>query len=206
MRFVIGDVQDAWSGIFARAGEQYPRTTLVLFNGGVRTGCGAASSDTGPFYCPADRRVYLDLGFFRELRDRFGAPGDFAQAYVIAHEVGHHVQNVLGILTAGARPSATGPTRPTSCRCASSSRPTASRASGRTRRTSGGSSSRTATWRRGSGPPPRSATTASRSQAGQRVDRETFTHGSSEQRTRWFLKGFQDGEVPSCDTFSADEL
>ena len=205
MRFVIGDVQDAWTGIFARAGEQYPRTTLVLFNGGVRTGCGAASSDTGPFYCPADRRVYLDLGFFRELRDRFGAPGDFAQAYVIAHEVGHHVQNVLGILPQVNQAQRDRPDEANElsvrlelqadCFAGVWAHSAYQRQSPRGRRPRGG-------------PQAAAAIGDDRiaSQAGQRVDRETFTHGSSEQRTRWFLKGFQGGEVASCDTFSVGEL
>src|SRR5215218_7329914 len=95
--FVVDDVQDSWTTTFREAGETYEPTKLVLFTNATQTGCGAASSATGPFYCPADSRVYLDVGFFRKLRDRFGAPGDFAQAYVIAHEFGHHVQNLLGI-------------------------------------------------------------------------------------------------------------
>src|SRR6476660_9085177 len=95
--FVVRNVQESWDRQFTKSGRRYRPTTLVLFTSRVSSGCGAASSDTGPFYCPADQRVYLDLGFFRELRDRFGAPGDFAQAYVIAHEFGHHVQHLLGI-------------------------------------------------------------------------------------------------------------
>ncbi len=205
MKFVIGDVQKAWTGIFEGAGEQYPATTLVLFNGGVRTGCGVASSDTGPFYCPADRRVYLDLGFFRELRDRFGAPGDFAQAYVIAHEVGHHVQNVLGILPQvnQAQQDNPGQANELSVRLELQADCFA------------GIWAHTAYQRQilEDGDLEEGLTAAAaigddriQSQAGQRVDRESFTHGSSEQRTRWFLKGFESGEVPSCDTFSADSL
>ncbi len=207
MRFVIDDVQDAWTGIFAEAGEQFPRTTLVLFNGGVRTGCGAATSDTGPFYCPADQRVYLDLGFFRELRDRFGAPGDFAQAYVIAHEVGHHVQNVLGILPQVNQAQRDRPEE-------------ANELSVRLELQAdcfAGVWGHTAYQRQilEDGDLEEGLTAAAAigddriaSQAGQRVNRESFTHGTSEQRTRWFLKGFQGGEVASCDTFSVgfDEL
>src|SRR6185436_3790352 len=92
---ILASTEDTWTAAFARANTRYPATTLVLFTNGVDSACGTASSATGPFYCPGDKKVYLDLGFYREL-DRLGAPGDFAQAYVIAHEVGHHVQNILG--------------------------------------------------------------------------------------------------------------
>src|ERR1700693_2246298 len=94
--FVLGDAQDTWTQILAKEGIRYPRAHLVLFRDYTRSGCGAAQSSTGPFYCPADQKVYLDLGFWDQLK-QFGASGDFAQAYVIAHEIGHHVQNVLGI-------------------------------------------------------------------------------------------------------------
>src|SRR6201996_6531648 len=94
--FVLGDAQDTWTRILAQENIRYPRAKLVLFTDYTRSGCGAAQSATGPFYCPADQKVYLDLGFWNELK-RFGASGEFAQAYVIAHEIGHHVQNVLGI-------------------------------------------------------------------------------------------------------------
>src|SRR5919106_282494 len=95
--FVVNDVQQGWAQAFRGSGREYEPTKLVLFEQAVQSGCGVASSATGPFYCPLDKKVYLDLGFFRELKERFGAPGDFAQAYVIAHEFGHHVQTILGI-------------------------------------------------------------------------------------------------------------
>ncbi len=94
---VLADTETSWGEIFQSAGERYQQPKMVLFSGAVRSACGTASSAVGPFYCPSDQKVYLDLTFFDELARRFGAPGDFAQAYVIAHEVGHHVQNVLGI-------------------------------------------------------------------------------------------------------------
>jgi uncharacterized protein len=94
---VLADTEDAWNAIFREAGSRYIPPKLVLFDGGVESACGMTSSAVGPFYCPADQKVYLDLSFFDEMSRRFGAPGDFAQAYVIAHEVGHHVQNLLGI-------------------------------------------------------------------------------------------------------------
>ena len=92
----MADVQDRWAEVYAASGDTYDRARVVLFTGSTNSGCGAASSATGPFYCPADRLVYIDLAFFEELHQRFGAPGDFAQAYVIAHEVGHHVQTLSG--------------------------------------------------------------------------------------------------------------
>ena len=96
-KFVAKDTQDTWTKLFASSDKQYPRAPVVIFSTATQSGCGTASSQTGPFYCPADNKVYLDLSFFNELSRRFGAPGDFAAAYVIAHEVGHHVQSVLGI-------------------------------------------------------------------------------------------------------------
>lgn len=97
VRAVLGDTEDTWREIFQGANRQYRDPTLVLFRGGVNSACGFANSAVGPFYCPGDQRVYIDLAFFRELEQRFGAAGDFAQAYVIAHEVGHHVQTLLGV-------------------------------------------------------------------------------------------------------------
>jgi predicted metalloprotease len=94
---VLADTEDVWNELFRRNGQTYREPNLVLFSGKVQSGCGFAGSQTGPFYCPADQKIYIDLSFYRDLRDQLGAPGDFAQAYVIAHEVGHHVQNLLGI-------------------------------------------------------------------------------------------------------------
>ena len=100
-RKILADTEDTWTTIFQRSGQQYSKPVLVLFSDSVESACGQAGSATGPFYCPGDQRVYLDLSFFRELDRRFGAPGDFAQAYVIAHEIGHHVQNLTGNLARG---------------------------------------------------------------------------------------------------------
>ncbi|HEY1229561.1 MAG TPA: neutral zinc metallopeptidase, partial [Ramlibacter sp.] len=94
---VLANNEDVWTQVFSKGGATYQPTKLALFEGAVRTGCGAGQSAMGPFYCPADSKVYIDLGFYRTLRDQLGAPGEFAQAYVIAHEVGHHVQHLLGI-------------------------------------------------------------------------------------------------------------
>ena len=95
---VVKETEDLWGEVFAQQNEDYPEPTVVLFSGAVSTGCGEADSSTGPFYCPNDQQVYIDLGFYDQLREQFGAPGDFAQAYVLAHEVGHHIQNITGVL------------------------------------------------------------------------------------------------------------
>lgn len=95
---VLADTEETWRQVFQSAGERYAETTLVLFSGATQSGCGYASAQSGPFYCPADSKVYIDLSFYDQLRRQFDAPGDFAQAYVIAHEVGHHVQNLIGVL------------------------------------------------------------------------------------------------------------
>lgn len=94
---VLADTEDTWNGLFGKMGKQYREPTLVLFSGAVQSACGFAQAAMGPFYCPADQKVYIDLSFYRDLKNRHGAPGDFAQAYVIAHEIGHHVQTLLGI-------------------------------------------------------------------------------------------------------------
>ncbi len=103
---ILGDTEDTWNQLFSQAGRDYPEPKLVLFTSGTSSGCGFAQSAVGPFYCPTDQTVYIDLSFYNELKQRFGASGDFAEAYVIAHEVGHHVQNELGLLSnSGAAPS-----------------------------------------------------------------------------------------------------
>ena len=96
VKVVLADTEDVWNQIFSQKGEDYPEPTLVLFRGGVQSGCGSASSQTGPFYCPSDQKLYIDLSFYEELQQRFNAPGDFAMAYVVAHEVGHHIQTLMG--------------------------------------------------------------------------------------------------------------
>ena len=97
VKVVLADTEDVWTQLLAKAGRDYPKPTLVLFNQATQSACGYASAATGPFYCPGDEKLYIDLSFYDELKDRFGAPGDFAMAYVVAHEVGHHIQKLLGI-------------------------------------------------------------------------------------------------------------
>ena len=204
MGAVADDANDLWTDTFQRSGQQYQRAVLVLFTGSTVSGCGPASSETGPFYCPADQKVYLDTDFFKELSNRFGAPGDFAQAYVIAHEVGHHVQNLLGVSD-----------RVHAAR-AHQSKVEANRESvklelqadclagvwafhaNRTRKL----------LEPGDVDEGLRAATAIgddtlQRQARGRVVPESFTHGSSQQRVQWFKTGMNSGRVEDCDTFAA---
>jgi uncharacterized protein len=201
--FVVLDVQESWARAFAAGGQKYQETVLVLFSGGTRSGCGSASSATGPFYCPTDRKVYLDLQFFRELRDRFGAPGDFAQAYVIAHEFGHHVQNLIGVSEDVRREQQANPDQ----------------ANQLSVRLELQADCLAGVWAHSAyeenllepgdieeGLAAAAAVGDDRiqKQATGRIDRESWTHGSSEQRTTWFRKGFESGSSGGCDTFKAD--
>ena len=203
VEFVVDDVQDSWARSFAEADLRYEPTQLVLFRGQVQSGCGGATSDTGPFYCPADRRVYLDLTFFRELQERFGAPGDFAQAYVIAHEFGHHVQNILGISDDVRRGQQENPDEANEisirlelqadCFAGVWGYSTYERRILETGDLEEGLQAAAAI---GDDRLQREATGS--------VNSETWTHGSSEQRVEWFRRGFENGDPNACDTFSAD--
>ncbi len=200
---VLGDVEATWRDIFDRAGKTYERAPLVLFTSLTQTGCGTGSAQTGPFYCPADGRVYIDLSFFQELRGRFGAPGDFAQAYVIAHEVGHHVQNQLGISD--------------QVRQAQSRNP--DDANELSIRLELQADCYAGVWAHSAyeadlleqgdleeGLQAASAVGDDRIQRETtgRIDRESWTHGSSEQRQEWFRRGFDSGDPNDCDTFAGD--
>jgi uncharacterized protein len=199
--FVVDDVQDFWSRTFAEGEQPYDRTTLVLFDGPISTGCGQASPAIGPFYCPADLKVYLDLGFFRELRNRFGAPGDFAQAYVIAHEFGHHVQNVLGISEEVRRLEQENPDQANEYSIKLELQ--ADCLAG----VWAHSAERENLLEPGDLEEGLDAAAAVgddriQEQATGRIDRESWTHGSAEQRVTWFRRGFESGDPNACDTFS----
>lgn len=190
---VLADTEDTWQAIFESAGEDYPEPTLTLFSGGVQSACGAASSATGPFYCPADQDLYIDLSFYGDLRDRFGAPGDFAQAYVLAHEVGHHVQNVLGQLQgsggSGAESQAVRVELQADCYAGVWAHHTNQRG----------------LLEEGDIEEAMTAAAAVgddrlQEQAQGYVVPDSFTHGTSEQRAEWFARGFESGAVESCDT------
>ncbi len=204
VRFVTGEVDETWTMIFAASGQTYEPPTTVLFSQAVQTGgCGNASSAVGPFYCPADRKVYIDLSFFRELSERFGAPGDFARAYVLAHEIGHHVQNVLGVSGDVDRQQQEDPES----------------ANDLSVRLELQADCLAGVWAHSAyekqllepgdieeGLAAAAAVGDDRlqEQAGVRVDRESWTHGSSEQRQTWFNKGFADGDPTARDTFGGD--
>ncbi len=202
VNFVLDDVQAFWTDEFARAGQQYPEARLVIFDqGGVSTGgCGNASSNVGPFYCPADNSAYIDIEFMFTLQRQLGAEGDFAQAYILAHEVGHHVQNVVGTNTA-VRQAQQGASRAESNELQVRMELQADCLAGM--------------WARhaeqkgildagdlqegvnAAGAVGDDAITGSSNQ-------ENFTHGSSQQRVDWFTRGYQNGTYDSCDTFSGD--
>ncbi|AMB83946.1 metallopeptidase [Pseudomonas agarici] len=208
VRAILGDTEDTWGQIFQQAGRQYQEPILLLFRGRVSSACGLASSATGPFYCPADRRVYLDLDFFREMSQRFQAAGDFARSYVIAHEVGHHVQTLLGV----------------------SAKMQAARQQGRKMAGDSGLLVRqelqadclAGVWawhaqKRLNWLEPGDIEAALKAanaigddrlqQQGQgRVVPDSFTHGTSAQRVRWFKTGFAQGQLNQCDTFAAKSL
>ena len=203
---VLGDTEDVWTASFQQSGGRYQPPKLVLFRGQANSACGLASSATGPFYCPGDRDVYLDLEFFQQLSKRFGAPGDFARAYVIAHEVGHHVQNQLGLMAQVQQKS--------------------ERASDATRNALSiwqelQADCFAGVWghsaqQRGlidakdveSGIAAASAVGDDRLQQRSRgyIVPESFTHGTSAQRVRWFKSGLESGDIRRCDTFGAREL
>jgi predicted metalloprotease len=198
--FVLGDVQDTWTQILAKDNIRYPRAHMVLFRDYTRSGCGTAQSSTGPFYCPADQKVYLDLGFWDELK-RFGASGDFAQAYVIAHEIGHHVQNVIGIERKVRAMQAQNP----------QARNRLSVAMELQADCFAGVWAHTTTDRQitdqadiKTGLQAAAAVGDDRLQKMGRgyVTPDSFTHGSSEQRMSWFNRGYTTGKVGACNTFA----
>jgi len=204
---VLAETETTWQAVFSEAGQRYEEPRLVLFSGSVSSACGLADSAVGPFYCPSDRKIYLDTAFFREMKSRFGASGDFAAAYVIAHEVGHHVQNILGV---------------------------APQVEDLQRRVGRADANRLSVmmelqadclagvWtRRTEASRPMleagdidEALNAAHAIGDDRLQRRTqgyvvpdsFTHGTSEQRARWFRRGLETGDLNACDTFNAERL
>jgi predicted metalloprotease len=203
--YVFGDAQDRWERDFKRQGRQYQRAKLVLYRDGVSTGCGDATSAVGPFYCPGDQRVYLDLSFYKDMSDQLGAPGDFAWAYVIAHELGHHVQQQLG----------------TSQEVQDASRRNPDDANALSVRQELQADCYAGVWAQGVfkagqlekgdldeafGASEAVGDDRLQRRAGGQVRPDSFTHGTSEQRRRWFTAGERSGDPADCDTFGADEI
>jgi predicted metalloprotease len=200
---VIADTEDVWAELFANQGRRYEQPTLVLFTGSTRSACGLGQAAMGPFYCPADRKAYIDLGFYEEMRTRFRAPGDFAQAYVIAHEIGHHVQNLLGVSNKVRQMQAR------------AGKVEGNQLSVRLELQAdclAGVWANRADKARGileSGDIEEALNAASaigddrlQKQTRGTVVPESFTHGTSTQRQHWFRTGLQSGDPDSCDTFS----
>ena len=204
---VLGSTEDVWSEIFAAQGQRYRKPTLVLFSDAVASACGTASAAVGPFYCPADQKVYLDLSFYELLSQRFGAPGDFAQAYVVAHEVGHHVQQLLGIADQVT---------------AAQQRASEAEANGLSVRMELQADCLAGVWgyhanrtrqllepgdvEEGLRAAAAIGDDMMQRQSTGRVRPESWTHGSSEMRVRWLRQGLSTGDPDQCDTFKAERL
>jgi predicted metalloprotease len=198
---VLADTEDTWNPIFADNGLDYREPTLVLFSGAVDSGCGYAESAVGPFYCPVDEKVYVDLSFYRELRENFGAPGDFAQAYVIAHEVGHHVQNQLGIME-DVQNEQQRAGRVEANRLSVMLELQADCLAGVWGYHAERSRDVLESGDVEEGLNAASSIGDDRLTQG-RVSPDSFTHGTSEQRVDWFKTGLESGDINDCDTFSA---
>ena len=204
---ILASTEDVWTEQFAQAGKTYEKPTLVLFRGATRTACGAGEAAMGPFYCPGDRKVYIDLSFYDTLRQQLGAPGDFAQAYVIAHEVGHHVQNLMGVTDKVDRLRG---------------RQSQAQANAVSVRVELQADCLAGVWAQRSqqarqwldqGDIEEALNAASKigddalqSRAQGRVVPESFTHGSSQQRVTWFKRGMESGDMQQCNTFAKDAI
>lgn len=200
--FVLDDIQDTWTGVFNNSDLAYPDAQMVLFREAVQSACGVAPSAAGPFYCPVDRKMYIDLSFYDTLRQRYGAPGDFAEAYVIAHEIGHHVQNLLGTL--GEVQSAQRAQPANANRYSVALELQADCYAGVWAASAG---SRGLLERgdleEGLGAAAAVGDDRLSGASGRVVNQESFTHGTSAQRMQWFRIGYDSGDPQRCDTFSA---
>ncbi len=205
---VLGSTEETWSKIFQNSNQQYPAPKLVLFSGQTPTACGAGQAAMGPFYCPGDQKVYIDLSFYQEMKDRFKAPGDFAQAYVIAHEVGHHIQNLMGTSdkVQQARQSARNEAQANEYSVRLELQADcyagvwAHHADGANRILEAGDVEEAMAAAAAIGDD------ALQKQAQGYAVPDSFTHGTSQQRMRWFNQGLSVGDVNKCDTFNAGSI
>lgn len=196
---VLGSTEDVWMRVFQQSGQRYQPPILVLYDGQVRSACGMGQSAMGPFYCPGDQKLYIDLSFFRDLQTRFRAPGDFAQAYVIAHEVGHHVQNLAGTFKKmqGGRDNRTAVRMELQADCYAG---IWGHYAGNMKQLDTGD------IEEGLNAAAAIGDDRLQKQTQGRVVPESFTHGSSAQRVRWFKRGLDSGRPQDCDTFSAPSV
>jgi hypothetical protein len=203
VEFLTEDTQAVWAAEFQQAGRQYQYARLNMFTGQVDTACGPATSAVGPFYCPVDAEVYIDLDFFRELSDRFGAPGDFAQAYVIAHEMGHHVQNLVGISDeVRQRQQAAGSQAEANQWSVSLELQADCLAGVWAHSVYARGDLEPGDIEEGLAAAQAVGDDRIQEQAGMSVNPETWTHGSAAERQQWFDRGFESGESSQCDTFA----
>lgn len=202
---VFTDVQAMWSELFSASSITYQRAKLVLYSGAVRSGCGSASSAVGPFYCPADNRVYLDLSFQRQMRSELGADGDFAWAYVIAHEMGHHAQNQLGTDAQVRDLVARDPGKAGDLSVRQELQADCYAGVWAQRAYKAGALE-PGDIDEALGAAAAVGDDTIQKKATGRIDPDSFTHGSSEQRSRWFNQGYSSGDADSCDTFSPDSV
>lgn len=203
---VLADTEVIWSEIFAEQNLQYNEPTLVLFTGSVESACGVAGSSTGPFYCPGDNKVYIDLQFYQELKDKFDAPGDFAMAYVVAHEVGHHVQNELGVMAQMNELRGKVSQEEYNAYSVRLELQADYLAGVWARYVQGENYLEEGDLEEAMNAASAVGDDRIQMEAQGYVVPDSFTHGTSEQRKRWFYKGFEAGDLSEWDTFSADEL
>ena len=204
---VLADTEDVWTGLFSQGGGRYQQPKLVLFRGATPTACGTGQAAMGPFYCPADQKVYIDLGFYETLKNQLGAPGEFAQAYVIAHEVGHHVQNLLGISqkvdeqrgrVSQVQYNQLSVRLELQADCFAGVWANHAQSARQILENGDIEAAMNAAAKIGDD--------ALQKQSQGRVVPDSFTHGTSAQRVRWFNNGLQNGSVKTCDTFSTRSL
>jgi predicted metalloprotease len=204
---VLADTEDVWTAVFSQGGARYQEPKLVLFRGATGTACGNGQAAMGPFYCPADQNVYIDLGFYETLKNQLGAPGEFAQAYVIAHEVGHHVQNLLGITekvdsqrgrVSQVQYNQLSVRLELQADCFAGVWANHAQSARQILEDGDIEAAMNAAAKIGDD--------ALQKQSQGRVVPDSFTHGTSAQRVRWFNQGLKNGEVQGCDTFSARTL